>query len=83
MKQFAEANRKFEDAIVGSQDDHVALGVQNGRADLAVTQVLLHRVPRFVGERTIQIFRNVVPNVLAIYDHGSHPLFGARFTVLS
>ena len=66
MKQFAEANRKFEDAIVGSQDDHVTRGVQNGRADLAVIQVLLHRVPRFVGERTIQIFRNVVPNVLAI-----------------
>ena len=83
VKPFAETYRKFEDAIIGSQNDHVARGVENGRADLAVIQVLLHRVPRFLGERSIQIFRYVVPNVFAIYDHGSHLLFDVRFTVRS
>jgi hypothetical protein len=27
VKPFAETDRKFEDAIIGSQDDHVACGV--------------------------------------------------------
>ena len=30
VKPFAEANRKFEDAIVGSQDDQVTRGIENG-----------------------------------------------------
>jgi hypothetical protein len=75
VKAFAKADRQLEDAIIGYQDDHVTCGVQNGRANLAVIQVLLHRVPRFVGKRSIEIPRNVVPNVLAIYNHGSHLLF--------
>ena len=83
VKPFAETYRKFEDAIIGNQNDHVARGIENGRADLAVIQVLLHRVPRFVGKRSIQIFRNVVPNVFAIYEQKSHLVFDVRFTVLN
>jgi hypothetical protein len=48
VKSFAEANRKFEDSIIGSQDDDIARGVQNGGADLAVIQMLLHGIPSFV-----------------------------------
>jgi hypothetical protein len=83
VKPFTETNREFEDAIVGSQDDHVARRVQNGRADLAEIEMLLHSLTRLVGKRSIQVFRNVVPNVFAIYDHGSQLLFDVRFTVLN
>ncbi len=54
MKPFAETNGKFEDAIIGAQDDHIACGVQDGGADLAVIEVLLDRDPRFVGKRSVQ-----------------------------
>ncbi len=83
VKSFPETNRKFEDSIIGSQDDDIARGVQNGGADIAVIQMLLHGIPRFVTQRSVQIFRNVVPNVLAIYNHESHLLFEVRFTVFS
>jgi hypothetical protein len=43
----------------------------------------LHRLPCSLGKCSIEILRNVVPNVLAIYDHGSRLLFDVRFTVLS
>jgi hypothetical protein len=30
MKPFAETNGKFEDPIIGDQDDHISRGVENG-----------------------------------------------------
>jgi hypothetical protein len=55
VQPFAEANRKFEGSIIGSQDDDIARRIQNGGADLAVIQVLLYRIARFVRQRSIQI----------------------------
>jgi hypothetical protein len=56
VKSFAETNRKLEDAIIGRQDDDITRRVQNGGADLAVIQMLLHGIPRFVRQCSIQIF---------------------------
>jgi hypothetical protein len=56
MQSFAETNRKFEDSIIGSQDDDIARGIQNGGADLAVIQMLLHGIPRCVRQRSVKIF---------------------------
>lgn len=64
VKSFTETSSKFEDAIVGSQDDHVMRRVQNGGADLAVIELLFYSVTRLVGKRSIQIFRNVVATCL-------------------
>jgi hypothetical protein len=46
MQAFAEANRQLKHAFIRSKDDDVASGVQNGRADLAVLEMLLniHRI---------------------------------------
>ena len=56
MKSFAETNRKFEYPIIGSQDDDIARGVQNGGANLAMIQMLLHGISRFVRQSSVQIF---------------------------
>ncbi len=83
VKALAESHRQFKDPIVGSQDDDVARRVQYRRANLTVVKVLLHRDTYLLGKRSVDKIRDVVPNMLAVYNHGSNLLFGVRFTVLS
>lgn len=78
MKPLAETNWQFEDTVIGSQDDYISSGVQDRRADLAVVEMLLHNLPCLFRQRPVKIFRNVVPDVFAIYYQGHHLLFGVR-----
>ena len=81
MQAFAEANRQLKHAFIRGEDDDVASGVQNGRADLAVLKVLLNIQPNFLRQRGIQIVGDVTPNVFAFYNYGSHLLFGLGLTL--
>lgn len=83
VEPLAETDRQFEDVIVCSKDDNVPRRVKDRRAYFAVIEVLLDQVPRFFGKGSVQVSRNVVPNVFAFYDQGSHLRFGAGFTVFS
>jgi hypothetical protein len=76
MQAFAEANRQLKHAFIRSKDDDVASGVQNGRADLAVLEMLLNIQPNILRQCGIQIVGDVTPNVFAFYNHGSHLVFG-------
>jgi hypothetical protein len=55
MQAFAEANRQLKHAFIRSKDDDVASGVQNGRADLAVLEMLLNIQPNILRQCGIQI----------------------------
>lgn len=76
MQPFAETERQFKGALIRGQDQDVARRIENGRADFAVFQVLLHLFLYLFGKRVIQIAGDVVPDVLAIYNHGNHLRFG-------
>jgi hypothetical protein len=81
MQAFVEANRHLKRAFISGEDDDVASGVQNCGADLAVIEVLLNVQPNVRRQSRIQIVADVTPNVFALYNHGSHLLFGLGLTL--
>src|SRR5215472_13829293 len=83
MQTLTEANGQFKNAVIGGQDDDIASRVQYRRADLAVIEVVLHGPPGLFGYSPIQIFGDVVPNMFAIYNHGSHLRFDFRVAVFN
>jgi hypothetical protein len=44
-------------------------------ADFAMFKVFLDNRSRLFGKSSVQVIRDVGPNVFAIYDHGSHLFF--------
>jgi hypothetical protein len=65
MQPVAEAHRQLKHAIICSQHQNVARGIEDGRADLAVLQMLLDLLFRLRRQRIIQIIGDVVPNMFA------------------
>jgi hypothetical protein len=55
VKPFAETSRELEHPIIGNQNDYVASGVENCRADLAMIKVLLDNASRLFGKSGVQI----------------------------
>jgi len=68
VQAFAIAHRQLEDALIGSQDEDVPRGIQDGGADLAVLEMLLHEFARFGREGVVEKFGDAIPDVL-----GGHP----------
>ena len=81
MQALAEANRQLKHAFIRGEDDDVARGVQNGRADLAVLEMLLNIQSNVLRQCSIQIAGDVTPNVFAFYNDGSHLLFALGLTL--
>jgi hypothetical protein len=69
VETFAVAEWKLEDAVVGSEDEDVASGVEDGGADLTVLEVTLHIGACGFVESVIEIAGDLVPNVAAIQNH--------------
>src|SRR6185437_6602 len=72
MQAATVAKRQLKYTIVGREDQNVPGRVQNGGTNTAMLQMFLHLLQYIRIERSIQIARDVVPNVLAIYNHGNH-----------
>ena len=69
VKPIAEASGKLEHTLIGRQNQDIARGIENGRADLTIFQVPLHHFSGFRRKRIVEIIGDVVPNVLAIDSH--------------
>jgi hypothetical protein len=70
VEAFAVAYREFEGAIVGSEDEDVAGGIEDGGADLAVLEVQLDFAEEQRIELVIEILGDVFPNIFASDTHG-------------
>jgi len=66
MKAIAEAEGQLEDAVVGGEDEDISRGVEDGRADLAVFEVVLHLFEGLGREGAIEVAGDVVPDVFAL-----------------
>jgi|SRR5580704_823726 hypothetical protein len=66
MQSFTEAKWQFKDAIVCSQNEDVARGVEDRRAYLAMRQMLFYLREQVGIKCSIQITRDVRPDVFAL-----------------
>ena len=69
METLAIAEWELEDAIVRSEDEDVARGIEDGRANLAVGEVALDVCACGFVECVVQIAGDLVPDVTAIQNH--------------
>src|ERR1700679_766131 len=76
MEALAVTEGELVDAVVGGEDEDVARGVQDGRADLADLEMLLDGGQHFGVEGVVEIAGDLLPDVFALYDHGNHLRFG-------
>jgi hypothetical protein len=72
MQAVTVTERQFKHTIVGCEDQNVPGRVENGRTNTAMLQMLLDLLQHSRIKSPIEIARDVVPNVLAIYNHGNH-----------
>src|SRR5215469_14404210 len=82
MEAFAIAERELEDAIIGSEDKDVTSGVQYGRTDLTVGEVVFDVGAHRGVEGVIEIAGDLVPDVTAVQNH-ENLRRGARTALLS
>jgi hypothetical protein len=66
VKTLAVAEWKLEDAVIGSEDEDIARGVEDGGADLAMLEVALHVGAYGFVERVVEIAGDLVPDVAAV-----------------
>ena len=69
MEALAVAKWQLEDAVVCGEDENVARGVEDGGADLAVLEMMLHVGACGFVEGVIQITGDLVPDVAAVQNH--------------
>src|SRR5208283_3192774 len=69
VQALAVADGQFIGAVVGSENQHIARGIQNRGAHFAVFQVLLDLPAHFRRNLLIEIFRDVFPNAFALQIH--------------
>jgi hypothetical protein len=77
VQTFAIAHRQLEDALIGGEDKDVPRGVENGGANLAMLEMLLHELARFGREGVIEKFGDAIPDLFAVDHQGNLLRFGA------
>ena len=73
MEALAEADWEFEGAVVGGENDDVAGGIENGRADFAVLEVAFNVGAEFDRDTVVNVVGDVSPDVFAVQFHGILP----------
>src|SRR5258708_13241691 len=73
MQSLAVAYRQLKRAVIGWEDQNVAGGIQNRRADLAMLQVPLNLHAQFWRDAVVNVVGDVCPNVFAVQFHGILP----------
>jgi hypothetical protein len=76
MKPLTETQWQLEDSFVSSEDQTISSGIQNCRANLTVFQMLLDIVSFRSSQVIVEVTRDVLPDVFAIYNQENHPRFG-------
>jgi hypothetical protein len=69
MQPIAESGGKLENPIVRRENQNIARRIQNCGANFAVLQMLLHQFLCHEGQRIVEEFGDVVPDVLAFNYH--------------
>ena len=73
MKALAEAGGEFENAVVGQQDNDIAGGVEDSRADFAGFEVAVDFGAQFGVNLAVDVGGDLFPDVLSIDLHLAHP----------
>ena len=76
MKSLTETQWQLEDSFVSCQDQNISSGIQNCRANLAMLQMFLDFVQFRSFQATVEVARDVLPDVFAIYNQGNHLRLG-------
>jgi hypothetical protein len=79
MQALTESKRQLKDALICSEYQDVASGVEYRRANFAMFQVLLYLFQLLSRESSIQKTGDMLPNVFAVYNHGNHFLLALSF----
>lgn len=72
VEAFSVAYGEFVGAVIGSEDEDVASGIENGRAHFAAFEMLLDGGEQIGIELMIQILGDVFPDVFALQLHWNH-----------
>ena len=78
MQAFAIAHWQLEDALIGGENEDVPSGVEDGGANLAVLEMLLHELAHFGRQGVIEEFGDAIPDVFAVDHHGNLFRLGAK-----
>ena len=76
MKPLTETQWQLEDSFVRGEDQNISSGIQNCRANLTVFQMFLDFVSFRSFQVIVEVTRDVLPDVFAIYDQGNHLRLG-------
>jgi hypothetical protein len=72
MKPLTETQWQLEDSFVSSEDQNISGGIQNRRANLTVFQMFLDFVSFRIFQVIVEVTRDVIPDVFAIYNQENH-----------
>jgi len=76
MQPLTIAEGELIDTFVCGEDEDISRRVEDRRANLAKLEVFLHLLQDFRRQVIIKIAGDVIPDMLAIYNHENHPRFG-------
>src|SRR5260370_39447833 len=76
MKTRAEDQLQFKHSFVSCEDQDISSGIQDRRANLTVFQMFLDFVSFRSFQVIVEVTRNVLPYVFAIYNQGNHLRLG-------